>query len=51
MIDVLKSTLEVLESKAVLYCEFYGPNSDEVKELNAEIYNVNMMLLDAMVEN
>ena len=50
MIDVLISTLEVLESKAIVYSQFYGSNSDEVKQLDKEIYALNMMILDAMVE-
>lgn len=37
MIDVLKATLEVLESKAIVYSEFYGQDSDEVVQLNKEI--------------
>ena len=51
MVDVLKSTLEVLESKAIVYCEFYGTESTEVKQLNEEIKRVNMMILDAMMES
>lgn len=50
MIEVLKNTVAVLEAKAVMYCEFYGPESDEVQNLNAEIRRVNLMILDAMVE-
>ncbi len=50
MVDVLKATLEVLESKAVIYSQFYGSNSDEVRQLDKEIYELNMMILDAMVD-
>jgi hypothetical protein len=50
MIDVLKDTLEVLESKAVIYSQFYGSDSEEVKQLDKQIHAVNMMILDAMVD-
>jgi hypothetical protein len=50
MIDVLKATLEVLESKAVVYSQFYGADSDEVRQLDKEIYALNMRILDAMVD-
>jgi hypothetical protein len=50
MIEILKNTVEVLESKAVLYCEYYGPQSDEVMELNHEIYLANLEILNLMVE-
>lgn len=50
MIEVLKNTVTVLEAKAVMYCEFYGPDSDEVLALNEEIKRVNLMILDAMVQ-
>jgi hypothetical protein len=50
MIEVLKNTVEILESKAVVYCQFYGAESEEVKQLNEEIKRVNMMILDIMVE-
>lgn len=50
MLDVLKNTLEVLEAKAVVYCEFYGASSDEVQALNAQIREVNLKILDLMVE-
>lgn len=50
MIEVLQATVEVLEAKACVYCEFYGSDSDEVQAINAQIREVNMKILDLMVE-
>jgi len=50
MIEVLSATLEVLEAKACVYCEFYGSDSEEVLALNEQIKSINMQILDLMME-
>lgn len=50
MLDVLKTTLEVLESKVIIYCQFYGTKSDEVIQLDKDIYALKLRILDAMME-
>lgn len=51
MLETLKATLEVLESKAVIYCLLYGPESSEVESLNNQIREVNLKILDLMTED
>jgi hypothetical protein len=50
MLEVLQATLNVLESKVIVYCEFYGTKSEEVIQLDKEIYALKLKILDAMME-
>lgn len=46
--DIVKK-LNELEIKALVYCDFWGPDSEEVKSLQAEILKYNLLLLDYML--
>lgn len=47
--EQLYKELEVLEYKLLVYSENWGPDSEEVKQLECMIYEVNQKILDLMV--
>jgi ribosomal protein L29 len=50
MENLIKQITE-LEIKASIYSERLGPNSEEVKQIDKKIAELNTILLDYMVEN
>lgn len=44
----LISQLNVLEIKAKVYSDNYGPDSEEVKEIDRQIAEINAEILDIM---
>jgi|LauGreDrversion4_2_1035121.scaffolds.fasta_scaffold6603884_1 hypothetical protein len=49
MASEIVKKLNQLEIKALVYCDFWGPDSEEVKSLQAEILRYNLLLLDEMM--
>jgi uncharacterized protein involved in exopolysaccharide biosynthesis len=48
--EQLISKITELEVKCMVYSERLGPNSDEVKQLDREIAQLNAEIMDLMVQ-
>lgn len=42
--------LETLEAKLVVYSQYWGPDSDEVRSIQSQINEINQTILDMMVQ-
>jgi hypothetical protein len=49
MASEIVKKLNELEIKTLVYCDFWGPESEEVKSLQVEILKYNLLLLDEMM--
>ena len=45
---LLLKELQMLEHKAIVYSQLWGNDSEEVKDLDKKINNINMQVLDIM---
>ena len=45
---LLLKELQMLEHKAIVYSQLWGNESEEVKDLDKKINNINMQVLDIM---
>lgn len=48
---LLLRELNDLQIKAHVYCNMWGSESDEVKDLDSKIYDLNVKILDILNDN